>query len=51
MADASEVIRALGLQVGQLTIDKAVLTAELADAQRRIAELEAGGAAGEAAGD
>ncbi len=40
MADANEIIKNLGLQVGQLTVDKAILQAELSEARQRIAELE-----------
>ena len=41
MADATSIIRHLGQQLGQMTVDKAVLEVELAEAQRRIGELEA----------
>lgn len=41
MADATAIIRALGAQLAQLTVDKAVLEVELAEARERIAELEA----------
>ncbi len=41
MADANTVIRDLGQQVAQLTVDKAILAAELAEANERIADLEA----------
>ncbi len=41
MADANTIIRDLGQQVAQLTVDKAILAAELAEVQVRIAELEA----------
>jgi hypothetical protein len=41
MADANAVIRDLGQQVAQLTVDKAILTAELAEANERSADLTA----------
>ena len=41
MADATTIIQSLGAQVAQLTVDKAVLAVELAEARARIAELEA----------
>jgi len=41
MADAQTVIRDLGQQIAQLTVDKAILDAELAEARERVAELEA----------
>jgi hypothetical protein len=41
MADAQTVIRDLGQQVAQLTVDKAILAAELAEARERIADFEA----------
>jgi hypothetical protein len=44
VADAQTVIQRLGLQVGQLTVDKAILEAELAEARAQIAALQAGGA-------
>lgn len=44
MADASTVIRTLGQQIAQLSVDKALLETELAEARERIAEL--GGVAG-----
>jgi hypothetical protein len=41
MADANAVIRDLGQQVAQLTVDKAILTAELAEANERNVDLTA----------
>ena len=41
MADAQTIIRNLGQQVAQLTVDKAILEVELAEARERIADLEA----------
>ena len=41
MADAQTIIQSLGLQVGQLNVDKAILQADLNEAQQRIAALEA----------
>lgn len=41
MADANTVIRDLGQQVAQLTVDKAILAAELGEANERLADLEA----------
>lgn len=40
MADATIVIRELGQQIAQLTVDKTIAMVELAEAQGRIAELE-----------
>jgi len=41
MADANAVIVSLGQQVAQLTVDKAILAAELAETQAKLAELQA----------
>ena len=41
MADAQGVIQQLGLQIGQLNVDKSILAQDLAEARQRIAELEA----------
>ena len=41
MADATAIIRQLGQQIAQLTVDKAILEVELAEARERIAALEA----------
>lgn len=46
MADANTVIANLGQQVAQLTVDKAILEAELAEARARLAAAEAGSDAG-----
>jgi len=40
MADATAVIRELGQQIAQLTVDKTIALTELAEAQARVAELE-----------
>ncbi len=48
MADAQTVIRDLGQQVAQLTVDKAILQADLAEARERIADFEATYCTGEA---
>jgi hypothetical protein len=40
MADATAVIRSLGEQIAQLTVDKTIALAELAEARERIAALE-----------
>jgi hypothetical protein len=50
MADAQTVIRHLGQQVAQLTVDKAILQADLAEARERIADFEATYCTGEAVG-
>jgi len=50
MADAQTVIRDLGQQVAQLTVDKAILAAELAEANERAADLAAVVNAKEASG-
>lgn len=41
MADAQAVIRSLGQQLAQLTVDKAILEAELADLRERLEAREA----------
>ena len=51
MADAQTVIRDLGQQVAQLTVDKAILNAELAEARERVAELEAAASGAAAAAE
>lgn len=40
MADAQTVIRELGQQVAQLTVDKAILAAELAEVRERLEAYE-----------
>jgi len=41
MADAATVIRTLGQQVAQLTVDKTILEVELAETQQRLEALAA----------
>jgi phage shock protein A len=40
MADAAAIIRDLGQQVAQLTVDKAILQSDLDEARARLAKLE-----------
>ena len=54
MADANTVIAALGQQVAQLVVDKAILSAELAELRAKYADtvdLEVVGADDEQGGD
>jgi hypothetical protein len=41
MADANTIIAGLAQQIAQLTVDKAILTAELTETQERLVKLEA----------
>jgi hypothetical protein len=45
VADANTVIRDLGQQIAQLTVDKTIALVELGEARERIAELEDAAAA------
>ena len=48
MADAQTVIRELGQQVAQLTVDKAILAVENSELRERVADFEATYCTGEA---
>jgi hypothetical protein len=41
VADANTIIRSLGQQVAQLTVDKAILEAEVADLRERLEARDA----------